>query len=168
MTMQLALTAPNLGAQVAQLTTMADFLPEAKGKPFVGRLKSYSSLGATQRQAMVEYLFEQLTLAGKLKEAQQAWDRSQAEGVMPPSIEQTASVARNKVQRAEAAIKAATKLNKLHKIIMALAQLASAADVSSIDELVQLIDDELVSYVDKLHNDDYAVIAPFLSLPKRG
>lgn len=167
-TQQLTPAVPGLFGQVSQLQFLADYLPEPKRGPFLGRLKSYSSLGATQRQVMAEYIFDQLALVGKQEEANKAWAKAQAEGARLPVVEQTASIARLQVMRAEAALKAASKINKLHKLVTALAQLAAKADCASVDELVQLSNEQLAIYVGQLANDDYATLAPFLSLPKRG
>ena len=164
---QIANVEAGLGQQIRQLTFMADYLPEAKRGPFLGRLRSFSSLGATQRQAMVDYLVEALTASGKLAEALSAWDRSQAEGSHTPLVEQTAQIARDKVVAATAALKAANKINKLSKLILALARLAAIADCETIDELVTLSNAELTGLVGQLGSDDYAALAPFLSLPKR-
>ena len=158
----------NVGLAVAQLTHMAGYLPDAKRGPFLGRLRSFSSIGATQRQSMVDYLLEALSASGLMAEAQAAWDRSQAEGLRFPAVDQTASLVRTKLAQASQAIRAANKLNKLNSLIAALAQLASIADVNSIDELALMPADQLTNLASQLSNADYSIIAPYLSLPKRG
>lgn len=165
---QLVSAEAGLSAQLKQLTVMAGHLPDAKKGPFIGRLRSYSSLGATQRQMLVDYLFQQLEAAGTLDIAGKAWDHAQATGVNAPVVMQTAQIARDKVMATTAAIKAANKANKLQRIILALAALAAQADVETIDEIVSISNDELARLVGQLSNDDYAALAPFLSLPKRG
>ena len=157
----------NVGLAVQQLTHMAGYLLEAKRGPFLGRLRSYSSLGATQRQAMVDYVIEALSASGKLAEAQAAWDRSQAEGASLPKVEQTAAVVRAKLAQASQAIRVANKLHKLNSLITALSQLAAVADVDSIDELALMPADQLANMTNQLSNADYSIIAPFLSLSKR-
>lgn len=158
----------NVGLAVAQLTHMSGFLPEAKRGPFLGRLRSYASIGATQRQNMAEYVIEALSASGKLAEAQAAWDRSQAEGENIPHVDQTAMLVRNKLAQASSALRAANKLHKLNSLIAALAQLAVVADVDSIDELALLPADQISALVSQLSNADYAILAPYLSLAKRG
>lgn len=165
---QIANVEAGLSAQLKQLTVMAGHLPDAQRGPYLGRLKSYSSMGLSQRQRLVEYLFEQLSAAGTLDAARKAWDLAQAEGSHTPSVVQTAQIARDKVAAATATLKAANKINKLSKLILALARLAAIADCDTTDELVTLSNAELSQLVGQLSNDDYAVIAPFLSLPKRG
>lgn len=167
MTTQMTLQATTLGDQIAQLTTFASFLPDGKRGPFLGRLKSYASIGTTQRQAMAEYCINELAAMGELDKAKAYWEKSQAEGTRLVSVEQTAHAARHAVGVATMRLKAATKRNKLDKLILALVQLAQHADVESIDELIGYNEDRMALLASNLHNDDYAVIAPFLSLPKR-
>lgn len=168
MTTQMTFQAITLGDQIAQLTTFASFLPDGKRGPFLGRLRSYASIGATQRQNMADYVIEALSASGKLAEAQAAWDRSQAEGLRLPAVDQTASLVRTKLAQASQAIRAANKLNKLNSLIAALAQLSALADVDSIDQLALLPADQLTNLASQLSNADYSIIAPYLSLPKRG